>query len=517
MSIFSDFKQIALRRPDAPAVVMPDGGVAYSTLLNLAEQIAGGLLRAGLRAGDRVAIHIGNRPELISVYYACLSIGAVFVPISLRLSGGEVKYLIAHSAARFYLGDRELYGSCSEIIEHSDTIEQAWVFDLASPTKRTRPWTDLLTNTTFPPSETDVKQMVSIFYTSGTTGQPKGIVYSQATLNSSLDLVDATIAATIVQDSEHPNALYSMVDLISPWTILMTFACLRNGRPLALTETQAPDVALQFIRRKSIGWIFGTPSTFNSMLTLAKGSAVAPVDLSETHCISGGDACPTDLSQEFFHYFRAHLQGSYGQTEAGGPMIYQPDLNLVDEPSIGWPLPGVGIRIDRQSGESGELLLRSPAKTVGIWNGKTVAPFDEERWIATGDVVQRRSDGCLLFLGRKKDLMKVEGYPVSPLEVEQELLKHPDIADVVVFGIPDPTTGERPIAMIQTKSGRQIDEQALLAHLSGHIAHYKHPREFIFTKKLPILPSGKLGRQQLAASYIASHAPAKASLKETTQ
>lgn len=497
MSIFWDFQQVALRQPGAPAIVMLDSVVSYSAVLGLAENIAGGLLRAGLRRGDRVAVHIGNRPELVSVYYGCLCVGAVIVPVSTRLSGEEVEYLIAHSAARFYLGDARVPGSWAEVIEHSDAIEQAWMLDSAGGTAKMQPWNDLLTDEAVIPDGIGPQEFAAIFYTSGTTGRPKGLVTSHATLGAGLDLAAA-------HGSGRADATYYTINLVNPWGILVLLSCLRRGRPLAMTTTNTPDVVLRMLRTHRCGWIGGAPTAFRRLLDEVRHSGGPVPDLTETACVAGGDACPIDLSREFLETFGTHLQGVYGMTETGGPAILHPSLDSIDEPSIGWPLPGVETKIDSQPGEAGELLLRAPSRPVGIWNGTVVALFDREQWVSTGDIVRRLGDGCLAFVGRKADLIMVEGYPISPLELEQALAEHADVAAVVVFGVPDAITGERTVAMVEPRPGRRGDAAALLEHLSGRIAQYKYPSEITFVDKLPILPSGKVGRQRLAAEYTSS-------------
>ena len=499
MSIFSDFQQVALRQPDEPALVMLDGAVSYSTVLGLADRLAGGLLKAGLRRGDRVAVHLGNRPELVSVYYACLRVGAVFVPMSYKLAGGEVKRLVAHSAARFYLGEAGVHGPCAHVIEQADTVKQAWILDSPGATATTCPWSDLLADAPAITDETGPEDLAAIFYTSGTTGQPKSVVLSHATLEAGLDL-------TTAQGVGRADATYYMIDLTNPWGVLVLLTSLRHGRPLALTATHTPDVILRMLCADRFDWIGGAPSTFRALLAEVGRSASPVPDLKGTSCVAGGDACPTDLSRDFFETFGSHLQGVYGMTETAAPVIHHPRLDSIDEPSIGWPLPGVEIRVDALPGEAGELLLRTPSRPVGTWNGAGVDRFDREQWISSGDIVRQRPDSCLLFVGRQKDLMMVEGYPISPLEIEQALAEHADVASAIVFGVPDDVTGERVVAMVELEPGRQVDARELLMHLSGRIANYKHPSEINIVEKLPILPSGKLGRQRLAADYTSPHA-----------
>ncbi|MDX3311255.1 class I adenylate-forming enzyme family protein [Streptomyces sp. ME08-AFT2] len=505
MSIFSDFQRLALRQPDAPALVTLDDAVSYGTVLGLADRVAAGLLRAGLRTGERVAVHLSNRYELVSVYYACLRVGAVIVPVSHKLSAGEVDQLIEDSAPRFYLGEAEVHGPCAQVIDQrgtvrSGTIERVWLLG-STGTTTTEPWSGLLADDApSPAGDIGPDELAAIFYTSGTTGRPKSLVVSQATLEAGLELTQA-------QGVGHAHATYYMINLMNPWGILVLLTSLRRGRPLALAATNTPDVVLRMLRTHRFGWIGGAPTTFRALLAETRAAAEPTPDLAGTRCVAGGDACPIELSRDFAETFGASLTGVYGMTETAAPVIEQPCIDAVDVPSIGWPLPGVEVRVDAEEGEEeGELLLRTPSRPVGSWNGTGVDRFDRTQWLASGDVVRRREDGCLLFVGRKKDLIMVEGYPISPLEIEQAIAAHPDVAAALVFGVPDPVTGERAVALVEPEPGRRVEPAALREHLSGRIGAYKHPGEISVVEKLPVLPSGKLGRRRLADEYTAARA-----------
>lgn len=497
MSLFTDLEQSARQHPDDPAVITLDGPVSFSTVLTLAEQISAGLVKAGLRKGDRVAVHFGNRPELASAYYACLRAGAVIVPVSYRLSAGEVEFLITHSGARFFLGDADVYDSASTVVESLEALEGTWVLDLAEPTERSRPLTELLTDDTGAPEDVDADDFVTFFYTSGTTGMPKGVVCSYRSMEASLALMIASGCA-------RSDATYTMYDLINAWVMLQLFTCVRQGRPLALTATFTPDVVLSLMRSYRCGWIGGAPSAFRALMEAVTASPGLAPDLTDSYCVSGGDAVPIELSTAFFKTFGTHLQSTYGQTETAGPVTRHPALDTVDMPSIGWPLPGVEVKIDAEPGEVGELLIRTRSRPAGLWNGTGIDPLDPDGWIASGDVVKQREDGCLLFLGRMKDLIKVDCYPVSPLEVEQAIAEHPEVAAAVTFGVPDDAIGERLVAMVELEPGGSVDAAGLLAHLTGRIAGYKHPSEIQFVPKLPLMPSGKVGRTRLTAEYVSS-------------
>jgi acyl-CoA synthetase (AMP-forming)/AMP-acid ligase II len=503
MPIFTDFQHLARRSPGAPALVSLDGAVSYGSVLAQAGQVAGGLLAAGLRAGDRVAVHLLNRPELVSAYYACLSLGAVLVPVSPKLARDEVAMVLSHGAARFYLGQADVFAPCAGPVGRCDSVEAAWVLD--SPgTETTRPGAELLAE---PPAgataagtrEVSPGDLAAIFYTSGTTGRPTGLVMSHATLEAGVDL-------TAAQGAGDGGATYYMINFANPWGTLVLLASLRRGQPLALSDSNEPAVVLQMLRAHRFGWIGAAPSQYRALVAEAGRSGQPAPELRGTKCVAGGDSCPIDLARDFDAMFAAPLQGVYGLTETGAPVIQQPRIDALDEPSIGWPLPGVGVRIDAAPGDAGELLLTTPSRPVGTWNGTGVDLFDLEQPIRTGDIVRQRPDGCLLFVGREKDQIMVDGYPVSPLDIEQALAQHAAVAAAVVFGVPDPVTGERAIALVEPVPGQQPTPDDLFRHLSDRIGTYKHPGEIHLVGTVPVMASGKLSRQRLAADYLASRA-----------
>ncbi|KPW22281.1 Coronafacic acid synthetase, ligase component [Pseudomonas cannabina pv. alisalensis] len=499
MSLISEFRSVVAQQPDTTAVVEDQRAVSFTELAQLADKVSAGLLQAGLQPGDRVAIHLGNRLELVALYYACLEIGAVTVPINRRLVTGEIEHLLHHSGARYYIGDQETYSRYAAVIAGSATVERAWIVagEEALKEEQYLPWSDLLVSSPSkrPPSHAD--SLAAIFYTSGTTGLTKGIVHSQATLAQAVDLMKAMMPPRTAQGALDTGAVHSMMDAIVPWSILMILAAHRLGRAVVLLPVLTAETTLALLQRLPLSFLKGAPSHFNNLLAAGEASAATPLpSLTSTYSVSGGDPCPPKLGRRWHNLWGGTLRGSYGTTESG-PIFCQPDVAATEQSSIGWPLPGVAL----QQTENGELLIRSPANTPGLWNGQDADRLPAARWIATGDLVQRQDDGGYLIIGREKDMLKCDAYSISPVEVEQELLKLPDIAEAVVFGVPDATIGERPVALLRTNSGRELPTQQLKQHLKALIAEYKHPRQYLFVERIPLSSAGKVSRKQLASDY----------------
>lgn len=505
MSLLTEFFNLAKRHPDTPAVLVEGRTTSYGELARLTDQLAAGLQRSGVGQGERIALHLGNRLELVALYYACLRVGAVIVPLHRRLVAGEIAHLLSHSAARYYVGDRESHARAASVIEASAMLEQAWIVDSDERSGKCLPWSTLLAA----PGEAEAPSghpdwLAAIFYTSGTTGTPKGIVHSQASLERAVGLMEATMPPRTAPGTQATGAVHSMLDAIVPWSILMILAAHRLGRPVALLPRLSADTTLALLQRQPLSFLKGTPSHFKDLLATARqAGAEHQSALAESYCVTGGDLCPAELGVAWRAHWDCALRSSYGMTESGGPIFYQPATDATAQPSIGWPLPGVMV----QQASTGELQVRSPANILGWWNGQSTDRLPTERWLSTGDLVQRQEDGCYLILGREKDVLKSDGYPISPQEVEQALLKLPAIAEAVVFGIPDPTKGERPVAMLRTSNGQALCEQALKDHLSELIAEYKHPHQYLFVERIPVSSAGKLSRKQLANDYQRSLCP----------
>lgn len=508
-SVVTQFRTVARRQPDAPALILAGGEMSYGKMLDFVEQVAGGLAAAHTRKGDRIVVNLGNRAELVPIYLACLAVGAVLVTINQRMSEGEAKRILAHSGARFYIGDSTQFGKWAGLVDRQETIERAWVLDLdaARQSARVRPYSDLIARQAPLGQDPQPDDIATIFYTSGTTGTSKGVAYSHASLRAAAGFLFQMFTPTEASRPGRDYILYSMFDLIVPWNIVMSLAAMGHGCAVMVTDTTTPDAVLPLLRTRKINWMSGPPSTFKALLDAARNTGDIPPDLSATNCVAGGDACSVDLSRDFLETFHARLQSCYGQTEIG-PVLFQSDLIATDVPSIGWPLPGVEIGIDAPAGEAGILSLRSPSLAVGLWNGSGIDRFDPDRWLPTEDIVRRRDDGCLLFLGRQQDLIKIGGYAASPLEIEQYVVQHPDIAGAVIFSVPDPQVGARIVALVQPVDGRAIDARSLSAFLKGTIADYKHPSDVVVVDAVPVLPNGKLGRKRLAEEYVASRSAA---------
>lgn len=237
---FRSFTKVVSAHPDSPAIIHHNNrSVSYQKLLLLIEAISCGLVKKGLRIGDRVILHSKNRIELIASYYACLATGATFVPTNPHLPNKDISKIISDSGARFYLGDTTSYTANREAIDEACTLEGRWVIGMKTPTGKAQSWHSLLqAGGSFSPPPLSLDLIASIFYTSGTTGQPKGFAFSRRAISAIIDIVCSTMALSVKATNTAP--FYSMVDVISPWSIQTSLASLSLHRPVILTDNHAP-------------------------------------------------------------------------------------------------------------------------------------------------------------------------------------------------------------------------------------------------------------------------------------
>lgn len=504
MSLLS-ISNIALKCSERTAIIYQNKHISYAELLYRSEIIASVFLAAHLKAGDRVAIHSGNHPDLIAVYYACLMTGAVFVPLNLHLIDKECQQIIDTCAARFYIGDLTRYSLCQTALKNCTSLERRWILGSKHCPEDT--WPLEATHTVTPPEslleEIDSAQPASIFFTSGTTGHPKGFLFNRNSFNAMITTIRSAMASTLSPD--HTRPFYSMVDLISPWSIQTALTALSIMQPVLIADDNSADSTLSLIETYPLSWLIGTPSAFTSLLASAL-SLQHPPSLHHTACVSGADTCSPALARRFQRVFGAPLQNAYGQTEQGCMTVHHPNLADATVPSLGWPLPTVNIKIvsdDGKEGSAGELFIRAPTMTAGLWTDTGIEPIGKEGWIPTGDLVRQQANGCLESLGRQKDLIKVAGYPVYPQEIEEVLLSHSDISEAVVFAIPDEIAGEAIIAMIKKYAETTISVCDVKKYLAARISHYKIPSTIKFIDNITKF-NNKKSRRHIAHEYIAS-------------
>jgi acyl-CoA synthetase (AMP-forming)/AMP-acid ligase II len=493
----------ATTRPNGTAFIFNELVWTYRDLLAGAEQLSRAFLAHGVRPGDRVVLHMPNTPEMAVALYACFRIGAIACPTNLRFKTAELREIFQRLEPALYLGDEQLYSYVETIEPETLAGDKRFVIGATGAYKGAKPWSALLVDGASAgrlPPEPDKDAPAVLLTTSGTTGQPKFVTHTPATLSAIAEAyvhADLSAAQTVLNSSPmvHGMGLFAFL------------ASVNFGAPMVLVERFDPDAVLDQIELHGCTWMRGLPFMYDALL---EGQWKRPRNVSSLRrCICGGDVCPIQLQVDFEATFDAPLRSIWAATEVGGA------LHPGSQPGpVTRIAPGAQIRLvddegrDVPRGEVGEFLVRGPNVTVGYWVGPDrIAAATRDGWYCSGDLMRQGEGDELWFVGRKKDLIIRGGSNISPVEVEQVLLSHPLVRDAAVFGVPDPVLGQRVAAIVQLSSGAgDAALGAILSDAKRQLADYKAPERLWAVDVVPRNPLGKVDRRAAAAKAMLGRA-----------
>ncbi|MEY2447431.1 MAG: hypothetical protein QOH79_907 [Acidimicrobiaceae bacterium] len=457
-------KEAAARFGDTTAYVAPDGWeLSYRDVDLLADEVAVGLLRAGVAEGDVVALVLPQMPEYFVAYIAASRIGAITAGVNARLSAPEQATVLATAGAKI-------------VLDSANAVLDLCVSE-ASP----------------PPLADDPERPVAIVFTSGTTGTPKGAVFA----NRQLSFITQTDTSGNWGGGGTTFAATSFAHL-GPMTKLPG-SLMRGGTTYVLERWRASD-ALRLIAEHRMSSIGGIPTQVALML---QETDFDSYDLSSVKAIvlGGGPATPA-LIREARQRFGAAVAIRYSCTEAGIGIGTAFDGPLEDaEVSVGRPHAGVDLELRDVDGDVGEVCLRSPAVMTGYWRAPelTADTITPDGFVRTGDLGWIDDAGRLRLVGRSKEMYVRGGYNVYPMEVEGVLAAHPAIADVAVAPRDDDVMGEVGVAVVVPREGSaapSVDELRTFAE--DRLARYKLPEDMLVVDALPLTAMEKLDRRALA-------------------
>jgi fatty-acyl-CoA synthase len=506
------------------ALVFEERRWTFAELARDVDAVARGLIDLGIGRGDKVALWMLNRPEWIHAALAVMRIGAVLVPINTRLRTDDVAYLLGQSdsttliiAARSgpidYLGMvRALLpslGSRGDVVHDPNLPALRRVVMLGdSPMPGTIVWSSLLKAGTRVPEDAlrarvaavDPDATTFITYTSGTTGFPKGVMHCH---NIIRNVVDRAFRMAITP----ADAILMYLPLFHLFGfsegMLMSLA---TGARQVLTQTFDPNECLRLLEAERATILHGFDTHFNDLLEAYQRR---PRDTASvrTGLLATGMSSSMPIAREARKIF-GRFVSCYGMSEIGAGVTLSA-LDSTEEQcaeASGFPAPGYEIKIvdpetgrEQPVGTLGEILVRGYMVMQGYYRKpeETAKTIDADGWMHTGDMGLIRSDGHLRFMGRYKDMLKIGGENVDPLEVESYLLSHPAISAAAVVGLPDARLSEVAVAFIRLKPDQNLTEQEVAEHCRGKIASYKIPRHVLFVDEFPMTGSGKVQKVKL--------------------
>ena len=520
-------REMARKFPQREALVFAERRYTFTELACEVDRAAKALMALGVERGDHVALWLNNCPEWLFLMFGMAQVGAVQVPINTRFRTQDLEYVLRQSDSKLLIthdisGPIDYLAMVREVIDLP--ADGKVVRDSAFPDLRTVAivgsgdfpgtvsWTSALcdinriddADLAARAQSIDPDDPVLIMYTSGTTGFPKGVVHSHKLIRN---IEERAFRMAITETDVILNYLplfhafgYSEGALVSMIT----------GAKQVLTESFDPDQALDLAESERATIAHGFEAHLQG---LTDAQEAQPRDLSSfrTGIFAAGMHSATPVARRGARVL-SPLKGlsGYGMTElwvgalAGG---LDDDEQHRCETS-GYPAPGYELRVvdpetgaEQPIGVPGELRVKSYCLMLGYYRkpSETADCYDPDGWFCTGDMAERHPDGYLRFLGRYKDMLKVGGENVDPMEVEGLLLEHPAVQQVAVVGLPDRRLTEVPVAFVQRTSEADVAASEFVDFCHGKVASFKIPRHVVFLDEFPMTSSGKIRKVELRA------------------
>lgn len=510
MNVSSLLRGSARRAPDRPALLFRGRPVSYAALEALVNRAAAAFAEAGVEAGDRVALLLGNVPEFVSALYGAFRAGAVAVPLNVMLTPEEVGYVLADARAKAVVAEMEFIPTVLAVRDRLADLETVFVVAGPPVPSGTVSFEEAMGRAGLPPArEVGEDDLALLQYTAGTTADPKGAMLTHGNLLANLEQVAAVPALKEAED----DVVLLVLPLFHIYALNVVLGtAIRVGATTVLVERFEPVETLELVARHGVTVLPGAPPMFAAWLRLAaaRREALASVRLA----VSGAAALPAELLESFRERFGVTIWEGYGLTEAGPAVTTTAMGPVAKGGSIGLPLPGVEVRLvddegeDVEEGDPGEIVVRGPGVFRGYFGreDETAASFIDG-WLRTGDVAYRDDEGYLFLVDRKKDLVIVSGFNVYPREVEEVLAQHPSVADVAVVGVPDEHTGEAVKALVVPRPGTHPSPPEIIDHASRYLARFKVPTVVEFVAELPRHVTGKVLRRLLREGGEAAEPP----------
>lgn len=479
-----------------PAVIFKNEVITFSALRDSVFRLADSLNNLGVNKADKVAIYLPNCPEYIYSYLAVWALAGCVVPLDFMLTEDELVSCLIHSEAKILIcrakprlsltAIKEKYPLLEKIIACRDKEEGFLNFEELLDRGR-----DIL-----PQVKAGDKDCAIIFYTSGTTGRPKGVLINylqlgapSKSMNFFVDLNEKDIVVCALPFSHLGGLIYIQ-------------NCISFGITVVLMERFIPLEFLKNIQNYKVTCFWIVPAMYYAFLQLKE---FEQFDLSSLRWMVTFGASNSPGALRRFHQYcpKAHILNGWGLTETNAPTTVLP-MGSDKIESVGRPAPWIEVKVvddnDKELpvGGIGEVAVKSWVVTDGYYKEPELTNQTiRNGWFYTGDLGRFDQDGHLYILGRKKEMLKVGGEIVFEPEVEAVIHRHPDIAEAAVIGVSDRLRGEVPKAFVVAKEGKEILEEELRYFLRQHLAHFKIPHYFEFRDNLPKNRSGKIDKETL--------------------
>ena len=507
-------KAVVTRRPDRSV-----HRTNYGAIVARARKLAGGLRALGLGDGDRVATLAWNGAEHLEAYYGVSAGGMVLHTLNLRLHPDDLAYIASHAGDRVCIVDESLLPLLDKFrertpIEHVIVIRSTG----AALPPGARDYEDVLAlaDAAYDFPEIDERQAAGMCYTSGTTGKPKGVVYSHRSL-----CLHAMAAAMGAVHLDEPDTVLAIVPMFHANAWGLPFTCAMMGAQQVFPgQYMDPASLLDLLAAERVTVCGGVPTVLMGILKTMDGAPGA-YDLSSLRTVlCGGAAVPMSVLRGFQERHGLRVLHAWGMTETSpiGTLAALPSwLRDADTETQykyrvrqGMPAPFVELRARAEDGTlipwdgvaMGELEVRGPWIAKSYYDSPESADrFTADGWFRTGDVVSIDAEGCMEIRDRSKDVVKSGGEWISSVALENALMGHPEVAEATVIGVPHPTWTERPLAVVVRIAGSSVTHETLMESLAPHFAAWWLPDATEFVEVIPKTSVGKFAKNVIRDQF----------------
>ncbi len=486
-------------------------------------KLAHALVRLGVQPGDRIATLAWNGYRHFELYYAISGIGAICHTINPRLFHDQIRYIVNHAKDKLLFVDLTFVPLVEALADSLAPLEKVVVMTDPGHMPETALPNVLCYETLLEPEaedfawpEFDENTASSLCYTSGTTGKPKGSLYShRSTVLHSFSIVAADSLGCTSRDAVLP--IVPMFH-VNAWGL--PYACAMAGAKLVLPGADYSGPAVyELLEREQVTKSAGVPTIWFMLLDYLKkqGKTLPHLEM----LVIGGAAAPRAMIETFQEDFGIQVCHAWGMTEMSpvgttgrlkskalglpketrldvqckqGRTIYGVDMKIVDAEGAALPHDGEAF---------GELMVRGPWIIGAYYNDPagTEAAFDDAGWFRTGDIAKLDADGHMQIVDRSKDVIKSGGEWISSIDLENAAVAHPSVAEAAVIGLPHPRWDERPLLVVVPAAGRRPAPEAIMAHLADKVPKWWLPDDIVFVDELPHTATGKVSKLRLRAQF----------------
>ena len=489
------FDERVAQSPDHPFLFMPDRVMTLGQLAQQVDALEAELREAGVRVGDRVLVAAENCPEHVALVLACSRVGAWACGVNARMTASELAGFAAKADARVLYFTVGVSAAARQHAQQYDTRES-----VLPALRRT------LADAQAAAQTGDLAERVAaIIFTSGTTGQPKGVMLTHAGL---LQFAKVSAQSRQLRPADRSYAYLPMTHIFGLGTVLM--ASLHVGAGLLMRSQFDPADVFDALAHQGMTQLQGPPAMFTRLLAWLDAQGIDQPAAPELRYVYTG-AAPLDMSvkKAIEARFGKPLHHGYGLSEYAGALTLCRRGEWRDDTSAGYLVEGAELRImgpdgrDLAPGETGEIWMRGVGLMPGYFRDPeiTAQVIKSGGWYASGDLGRQDADGALQVVGRLKEMIIRSGFNVYPGEVEAVFLAWPGVQRAAVAGRKAADGNEDILAFIEAKPGVQLDLQALKAHAHEHLSPYKRPSMVVQVPEMPMTLSGKVLKRELVEQY----------------